>query len=82
MPIRNRTQVLQKSKIALGQPPPGNAAAFLLVERIEIDLAEPRQCYRQLTLACRRIAGPRERQGAGVFERQRTGPPFGRDRNS
>jgi hypothetical protein len=67
-----------KSRIDLDQrASSGNDTALSLVERIEIDLAEPRQDYRLPKLACRRIAGPRERQGAGVFERERTCPPFG-----
>src|SRR5271165_3143569 len=63
-----------KSMIDLDQRAlPGNdTAALSLAERIEIDLAEPRQYYRLLKLACRRIPGTRERQGAGVFERERT----------
>ena len=54
--------------------PPSHSA-----ERIEIDVAEPRQDHRVLKLACRRIAGARERQGARVFERERASPPFGHD---
>jgi hypothetical protein len=40
---------------------PGNDAALSLAERIEINLAEPRQDHRVLKLACRRIARPRKR---------------------
>ena len=50
-----------------------------LPERIEINLAEPRQDHRVLKLACRRIAGARKRQSARVFERERASPPFRHD---
>ena len=50
-----------------------------LAERIEIDFTEPRQDHRVLKLACRRIAGARERQGARMFERERASPAFGHD---
>ena len=70
----------EKSKITPDQPAPsGNDDALSPAERIEIDVAEPRQDHRLLKLACRRIAGARERQGARVFDRERTGPPFGND---
>ena len=59
---------------------PGNDAALSLAERIEINLAEPRQDHRVLKLACRRIAGARKRQSARVFERERASPAFGHDR--
>ena len=58
---------------------PGNDASLSLAERIEINLAEPRQDHRVSKLACRRIAGARERQGAGMFECERTSPAFGDD---
>ena len=61
---------------------PRNCAALSLGEQIEIDFAELRQDHRILKLACRRIAGARERQGARVFERERASPAFGHDRNS
>ena len=51
-----------------------------LAERIEIDLAEPREDHRVLKLACRRIAGAGKRQSARVFERERASPAFGHDR--
>ena len=74
-------RICAMSKMALDQrAPSGKGAALLLAERIEIDLAEPRQDYRLLKLACRRIAGARERKGTRVFERERAGPPFGDDR--
>ena len=70
----------ERSKTALDQPAPsGNCGALSLAERIEIDLAEPRQDRRVPKLACRRIAGARERQGAAVFECERTSPAFGHD---
>jgi hypothetical protein len=53
--------------------------AFSLAERIEIDLAEPRQDHRVLKLACRRIAGAGKRQGARVFERERASLALGHD---
>jgi hypothetical protein len=46
-------------------------------ERIEIDLAEPREDHCILKLACRRIAGAGKRYSAGVFERERARPAFG-----
>ena len=55
---------------------PGNDAALSLAERIQINLAEPRQDHRVLKLACRRIAGARKRQSARVFERERASPAF------
>jgi hypothetical protein len=58
---------------------PGNDASLSLAERIEINLAEPRQDHRVLKLACRRIAGARKRQSARVFERERASPPFRHD---
>jgi hypothetical protein len=54
-------------------------AALPLAERIEINLAEPRQDHRVMKLACRRIAGAGNRQSARVFERERTSPAFGHD---
>ena len=54
-----------------------NGPALSLPERIEIDIAEPREDHRVLKLACRRIAGARERQRARVFERERASPAFG-----
>ena len=54
-------------------------AALSLAEQIESDLAEPRQDHRVLKLACRRIAGARESQGAGVFDCERTSPAFSHD---
>ena len=57
---------------------PGDVA-LSLAERIEIDLAEPRQDHRVLKLACRRIAGAGKRQSARVFERERASPAFGHD---
>ena len=67
-------------KLAFDQPAPtGNCVALSLTERIEIDFAEPRQNHRVLKLTCRRIAGARERQGACVFECERTSPAFGHD---
>jgi putative transposase len=48
-------------------------------ERIEINLTEPRQDYRVLKLACRRIAGAGKRQSARMFERERASPAFGHD---
>jgi len=45
-------------------------AALSLAERIEFNLAEPRQDHRVLKLACPRIAGARERRGARMFERE------------
>src|SRR5271165_6541032 len=53
-----------------------NGAAFS-PKRIEIHVAEPRQDHRVLKLACRRIAGARERQRARVFECERASPAFG-----
>ena len=50
-----------------------------LAERIEINLAEPRQDHRVLKLACRRIAGAGKRHSARVFERERASPTFGYD---
>ena len=58
---------------------PGNDACLSLAERIEINLAEPRQDHRVLKLGCRRIAGARKRQSARVFERERASPPFRHD---
>ena len=67
--------------MAVDQPAlPRNCAALSLAERIEIDFAELRQDHRVLKLACRRIAGARERQGARVFEGERASPAFGHDR--
>jgi hypothetical protein len=64
--------------VALDEPAPcRNCAALSLAEQIESDLAEPRQDHGVLKLACRRIAGARERQSAGVFECERTSPAFG-----
>ena len=57
----------------------GNDAALSLAERIEINLAEPRQDHRVLKLASRRIARARKRQNARVFERERASPAFGHD---
>ena len=54
-------------------------AALSLAERIEINLAKPRQDHRVLKLACCWIAGARKRQSARVFERERASPPFGHD---
>jgi hypothetical protein len=54
-------------------------AALSLAERIEIDLAEPREDHCVLKLACRRIAGAGKRYSAGVFERERASPAFGYD---
>jgi hypothetical protein len=54
-------------------------AALSLAERMEIDLAEPREDHRVLKLACRRIAGARKGYSARVFERQRARAPFGND---
>ena len=54
-----------------------NCAALSLAEQIEIDIAELRQDHRVQKLACRRIAGARERQGARMFERERASPAFG-----
>jgi hypothetical protein len=53
---------------------PGNDAALSPAERIEINLTEPRQDYRVLKLACRRIAGAGKRQSARMFERERASP--------
>jgi len=65
-------------KIALDRPALSrNCAALSLAERIEIDFAELRQDHRVQKLACRRIAGARERQGARMFERERASPAFG-----
>jgi hypothetical protein len=61
---------------------PRNRAALSLGERIEIDFAKLCQDHRVLKLACRRIAGARERQGARVFERERASPAFGHDRTN
>jgi hypothetical protein len=58
---------------------PENDASLSLAERIEINLAEPRQDHRVLKLTCRRIACARERQGARVFEREHASPAFGHD---
>ena len=58
---------------------PGNDASLSLAERIEINLAEPRQDHRVLKLARRRIAGAGERQSARMFERERASPAFGHD---
>jgi len=58
---------------------PGNDASLSLAERIEINLAEPRQDHRVLKFGCRRIAGARKRQSARVFERERASPPFRHD---
>ena len=55
-------------------------AARSLAERIEIDLAEPREDHRVLKLACRRIAGSGKRDSARVFERERASPAFGYNR--
>jgi hypothetical protein len=49
-------------------------AALSLAERMEIDLAEPREDHRVLKLACRRIAGAGKCHRTRVFERQRAGP--------
>jgi hypothetical protein len=69
-----------KSKIGLDQrAPSGNNNALSLAERIEINLAKPRQDHRVLKLACRRIASATERQGARVPERECASPPFGHD---
>jgi hypothetical protein len=46
---------------------------------MEIGLAEPREDYGVLKLACRRIAGAGKRHSTRVFERQRAGPAFGYD---
>jgi hypothetical protein len=54
-------------------------AAFSLAERMEIDLAEPREDHRVLKLACRRIAGAGKRHSARVFERQCASPVLGHD---
>jgi hypothetical protein len=54
-------------------------AALSLAERMEIDLAEPREDHRVLKLACRRIAGAGKRQSARVFERKSASPAFGYD---
>ena len=63
-----------KSTIALDQrAPSGKDNALSLVERIEINLAKPRQDHRVLELACRRIAGARERQGARARRSATTG---------
>ena len=53
--------------------------AVSLAERVEVNLAEPRQDHRVPKLASRRIAGARERQGTGVFECERTSAAFGHD---
>ena len=58
---------------------PGNDAALSLAERIEINLAEPRQDHCILKLACRGIARARKRQSARVFERERASPALGHD---
>ena len=60
-------------------PRSGNEAALSLAERIEINLAEPRQDHRVLKLACRRIACARKRQSARMFEREHASPAFGHD---
>ena len=65
--------------MALDQRAPSGDVAFSLAERIEINLAEPRQDYRVLKLACRQIAGAGKRQCARVFERERASPAFGHD---
>jgi hypothetical protein len=52
-------------------------ATLSFAERIEIDLAEPREDHCILKLACRRIAGAGKRYSAGVFERERARPAFG-----
>jgi hypothetical protein len=57
---------------------PGDVVVSL-AERIEIDLAEPREDHRVLKLACRRIAGAGKCQSARVFERERASPAFGYD---
>ena len=54
-------------------------AARSLAERIEIDLAEPREGHRVLKLASRRIAGAGKCQSTRVFERERASPAFGHD---
>ena len=54
-------------------------AALSLAERIEIDLAEPREDHCVLKLAGRRIAGAGKRYSAGVSERERASPAFGYD---
>jgi hypothetical protein len=54
-------------------------AELSLAERIEIDLAEPREDHCILKLACRRIAGAGKGYSAGMFERERTRPAFGYD---
>src|SRR5208337_1908087 len=82
MPFEDMTEprTCENSKLAFDQPAPSrNCAALSLAERIEIGFAEPRQDHRVLKLGCRRIAGARERQGARVFERERTSPAFGHD---
>ena len=58
---------------------PGNDADSHSPSEIEINLAEPRQDDPVLKLACRRIARPRKRQSARVFERERASPAFGHD---
>jgi hypothetical protein len=50
-----------------------------LAERMEIDLAEPREDYRVLKLACRGIAGAGKCHRTRVFERERASPAFGHD---
>jgi hypothetical protein len=48
-------------------------------ERIEIDLAKPRQDHRVLKLARRRIAGAGKSQRTRVSHRKRASPTFGYD---
>jgi hypothetical protein len=54
-------------------------AALSLAERMEIDLAEPREDHRVLKLPCRRIAGAGKRHSARMFERQYASPALGHD---
>jgi len=54
-------------------------ASLSLAERIEINLAKPRQDHRVVKVTCRRIAGAGKCQSTRVFERERASPPFGHD---
>jgi hypothetical protein len=76
------TEPRTKAKIEeglIGEPRPGNDAVLSPAERLEINLAKPRQNHRVLKLPCRRIAGAGKRHSARVFERERTSPAFGHD---
>jgi hypothetical protein len=62
---RNPNAKIERRPLISERHPCGATLSF--AQRIEIDLAEPREDHCILKLACRRIVGAGKRYSAGVF---------------